>query len=109
METSEELFSTKMKQHLPFGQFSPDAFKDVGDCEYFLEDDQDVFVFKFPNGHGARVSKPAGLYQNKINIWTLRPIVKTGAAFWSVDPIRHIKKDLIEFDIPVLLNNLKSL
>lgn len=68
-----------MKQHLPFGQFSPDAFKDVGDCEYFLEDDQDVFVFKFPNGHGARVSKPAGLYQNKINIWTLRPIVKTRA------------------------------
>lgn len=91
-------------------QFPIDAFKDVdSNFDYFLINDRDVFVFKFANGRGARVSKPAGLYEKKINVWELMQIVESSPHFWSVDPSIPILKDLIEVDIPPLLNALKSL
>lgn len=93
--------------------FPSNVFDDVcPDYEYQNFDGLDVFVFKFENGYGACVSKPEGLYRSKINIWQLTPTM-LDCDRWVIDitnPAVHgVLVDLVEVDIPAILNKLKTL
>ena len=74
---------------------------------YQIINNRDVYVFKFSNNQGALVSKPAGHYQNKINIWELTPIVLINNQ-WTVDINKSIIFDLVEVDIPPMLIQLRN-
>ena len=74
---------------------------------YQVINNRDVYVFKFSNNQGALVSKPAGHYQNKINIWELTPIVLINNQ-WTVDINKSIIFDLVEVDIPPMLIQLRN-
>lgn len=57
---------------LQVSQFPSNIFEDItSDYNYQEKDGRDVFVFKFPNGREVQASKPAGLYQGKINVWSV--------------------------------------
>lgn len=87
------------------GQFPSDIFDHAGTKDYQTYSCNgilDEFVFRFPNGKGAIVSKPAGLYKSKINIWDLKPIKNVGNA-WINDPDLPTLENLVEVDIPKIL------
>lgn len=88
------------------------AFDDVVESEHFWFSDTDVLVFKFNNGYGAHVSKPAGFYKNKINIWELTPIIRMEEDFWHVDlnnpVVDGIQSELVEFEVFLFLNRLRG-
>lgn len=93
--------------------FPSNIFNDVcPDYEHQTFDNLDVFVFKFKNGYGACVSKPAGHYNQKINVWELTP-TKLEDDRWVVDfdnqIVQGVLVDLIEFDILSILNKITSL
>ena len=93
--------------------FPSNIFEDIcPDYEHQTFDNLDVFVFKFKNGYGACVSKPAGHYNQKINVWELTP-TKLEDDRWVVDfnnqVVQGVLVDLIEFDIPSILNKIASL
>lgn len=76
--------------------------------QYQVINNRDVYVFKWPNGVGAIVSKPLGHYQNKINIWELTPIILIDNQ-WTMDVNIPSISSLIEGDIPLLLIHRNTL
>lgn len=75
--------------------------------QYQVINDRDVYIFKWPNGLGAVVSKPQGHYQNKINIWELTPVILINNQ-WTVDITKPSIPNLVEVDIPLLLIQLRN-
>lgn len=93
--------------------FPSNIFNDVcPDYEYQTFDNLDVFVFKFKSGYGACVSKPAGHYNQKINVWELTPTKLEGDR-WVVDfnnqVVQVVLIGLTEVEISLILNKIASL
>ena len=85
--------------------FPSNIFDDVSsNYQYLNEDGLDVFVFKFPNGRGAIVSKPEGNYKRKINVWILVEI-RYHELCWDLE---NFYDELAEIDIVNILSKIKT-